>query len=219
MSAHPTEREASFACPSRAVGDVLYIHRLAELMRVEDQQMRLTDTYLDTSDLALHGLGCVLRIREDALGTRLATFKGPPMLNDNSENSVQQRIEVESDIGEVDPPLDRSRPLALYDQIPAFAEAQANIGEVLIQPVAQIVNNRRIMVFRSTQGLRVEVAIDRVSGVRMRDYYRLEFLEVEIELVTGDNEAFDRIVADLRTQAPELRPDSRSKLARVIDAT
>lgn len=215
MSDHPIEMEAKFSCPTNAVGDVMRIHRLGSLLRVEDRQERHTDTYIDTHDHKLRQQDAALRVREDQSGVAVATFKGPRL---DDASSVTRRVEMESQLEAGLSHFDNSQPIGLFEEIPAFRQAKDMLGDVMLEEIARIVTNRRTMLFRATTGDLLELSIDRVAGEDLRNRRQQQFLEVELEAAQiQDDAVFEQATADLRQQAPALKSTTASKLDRVLE--
>ena len=160
---------------------------------------RLTTAYFDTPDHALEAAGASLRIRRKGSG-RIQTIKSGPHgagLFDRSE--IERRIRSDT------PSLtDDER-----NRLGAVLGGDPPADEALVQVFATAV--RRVLFDAARGDSTIEIAIDEASIEA--DGRVVDFVELELELKSGDGAELFGLVRELADVAP-LRIAGRSKSAR-----
>jgi inorganic triphosphatase YgiF len=167
---------------------------------VERGTVELSATYWDTDDLVLlHGkLG--LRYRSAPGEQGKWTLKA----GDRMVGDAVSREETNF------PGSPEQPPDAAVDVI------RAVVGDVTLQPVAQLVTDRHTVDLVAGDTRRAEVADDRVS-IRSGDTTIETFREVEVELFDADETLIDAVMSRLRA-AGVGEPDSTPKYVRALRA-
>jgi inorganic triphosphatase YgiF len=162
----------------------------------------LRDVVLDTPDRALTSQLHALRVRRDG-DTIYITLKGP---SQNTGNGQFAREELEASIPE-DAVADRTRwPEAIRSRVGQI------VGEQALEPVVEVLNQRRAWAVRADGRLVAELALDEGeirSGPNAQALH-----EIEIELKgDGTEQDLDELARRLQQTLP-VAPEPRSKLER-----
>jgi inorganic triphosphatase YgiF len=167
---------------------------------VERGSVELSATYWDTDDLTLLHAKLGLRYRSAPGELGKWTLKaGARMIGD-----AVSREETDFPGPPAQPPQ------AAIDVI------SAEVGEVALHPVAQLVTDRHTVDLVAGDTRRAEVADDRVS-VRSGEATVETFREVEVELFDADAALIDAVMARLRAAGAD-EPDSTPKYVRALRA-
>jgi hypothetical protein len=203
----PVEVELKYRLRDEAAGDrYLLADELAgfhPISAVRSTQME--DRYLDTADGALARAGFAARLRQTAKGTTVSV-KSVGRRNGNGASHRREELEGPADrtAGPRDWPHSDARSLILEQ-----------CGDA---PLVELVTIRQLRRKRKLQSddTVVEVSLDEVDAVaRSRVVDR--FVELEVELVNGDEEALARIEG-VASADPDLTPSTGSKLESALAA-
>jgi CHAD domain-containing protein len=166
---------------------------------------QLEDRYLDTADGALARAGFAARLRQTAKGT---TVSVKSLARRSGESGAHRREELEG-------PADRTagpRDWAASDARSLILEQCGDAPLVELVTIRQLRRKRKLQ----SDDTIVELSLDEVDAVaRSRVVER--FVELEVELVQGDESALDRIDAILAADE-ELAPSTGSKLESALSA-
>jgi CHAD domain-containing protein len=203
----PVEVELKFRLREEAAGDrYLFAEELAGFHPISPvRSTQLEDRYLDTADGALARAGFAARLRQTAKGT---TVSVKSIARRNGEGATHRREELEG-------PADRTAGPRDWPHSDARSLILEQCGDA---PLVELVTIRQLRRKRKLQSddTVVEVSLDEVDAVaRSRVVER--FVELEIELVNGDEEALARIET-LVAADPALTPSTGSKLESALAA-
>jgi CHAD domain-containing protein/adenylate cyclase class IV len=166
---------------------------------------QVEDRYIDTVDGALARAGFAARIRQTAKTTTVAVKSA---VRRNAEGAVHRREELEGAADRTSPPRDW----------PA-SDARSLILELCGDaPLVEVVTIRQLRRKRNLErdGTTVEVSLDEVDAVN-RSRVVGRFVELEVELVKGDEAGLDEIAAVLANDKG-LAPADSSKLESALKA-
>lgn len=166
---------------------------------------QLEDRYLDTADGALARAGFAVRLRQTARGTTVSiksTARRP------SAPAIHRREELEG-------PADRTAQPRDWPHSDARSLVLELCGDAPLVELVTIRQLRRIRQLES-EGTIVELSLDEVDAVaRSRVVQR--FVELEVELLEGDDTGLDGIEAVLSAD-PGLAVSTGSKLESALQA-
>ncbi len=167
------------------------------------RQVQVEDRYIDTADGALARAGYAVRLRRGPSMTILSVKASNP-----TTSALHRREELE---GPADLSLD---PHAW----PASAARALVLEQAGDSPLMEIVTIRQLRHARTFAGesLEVELSVDDVEIVA-RGRMIERFLELEVELKTGDEAGLGEVAAILAAD-PTLEPVTTSKLERALAA-
>ena len=167
------------------------------------RQVQVEDRYIDTADGALARAGYAVRLRRGPRMTILSVKASNP-----TTSALHRREELE---GPADLSLD---PHAW----PASAARALVLEQAGDSPLMEIVTIRQLRHARTFAGesLEVELSVDDVEIVA-RGRMIERFLELEVELKTGDEAGLGEVAAILAAD-PTLEPVTTSKLERALAA-
>jgi len=203
----PVEIELKFRLADEAAGDrYLLADELAGFHPISPvRSTQLEDRYLDTADGALARAGFAARLRQTAKGT---TVSVKSMARRNGDGATHRREELEG-------PADRTAGPRDWPHSDARSLILEQCGDA---PLVELVTIRQLRRKRKLQSedTIVEVSLDEVDAVsRSRVVER--FVELEIELVNGAEEALARI-ENVVASDPALTPSTGSKLESALAA-
>jgi CHAD domain-containing protein len=206
-SPRPVEVELKYRLREEAAGDrYLVADDLAGFSPITPvRSTQLEDRYLDTSDGALARAGFAARLRQTARGT---TVSVKSMARRTGESGVHRREELEG-------PADRTAGPRDWPASDARSLILEQCGDA---PLVELVTIRQLRRKRKLQSgdTVVELSLDEVDAVaRSRVVER--FVELEVELVKGDEAALGPIDAILAADE-SLAPSSGSKLESALAA-
>jgi len=161
------------------------------------------DRYVDTHDGALERAGYFARLRQSRSGT-VVTVKSIA----TSEGALQRRLELEG-------PADRKLPPTAWPPSSARSMILELCGEAALEErvvIRQLRTRRRLKSGDTT----VELSVDRVDVLNRKQVVD-HFIELEIELVAGDEEPLTLLGALLDAD-PDLIPSQVSKLQAALGA-
>ena len=166
---------------------------------------QLEDRYLDTADSALARAGFAARLRQTAKGT---TVSVKSLARRAGESAAHRREELEG-------PADRTAGPRDWPPSDARSLILEQCGDA---PLVELVTIRQLRRKRKLQTGKtiVELSLDEVDAVdRSRVIER--FVELEVELVQGDDAALEQIEAVLAADQ-DLVPSTGSKLESALAA-
>jgi CHAD domain-containing protein len=203
----PVEVELKYRLLHEAVGDrYLAADEVAGFKPITPvRSTQLEDRYLDTGDGALARAGFAARLRQTASGT---TVSVKSLARRSGESGAHRREELEG-------PADRTAGPRDWPPSDARSLILEQCGDA---PLVELVTIRQLRRKRKLQSDKtiVELSLDEVDAVaRSRVVDR--FVELEVELVEGDETALDRIDAILAADE-ELAPSTGSKLEAALSA-
>jgi CHAD domain-containing protein len=212
MSASPTaprpiEVELKYRLRQEAAGDrYLIADDLAGFRPITPvRSTQLEDRYLDTADGAMARAGFAARLRQTARGTTVSVKSTSRRAG---ETGVHRREELEG-------PADRTAGPRDWPASDARSLILEQCGDA---PLVELVTIRQLRRKRKLQSADtiVELSLDEVDAVaRSRVVER--FVELEVELVEGDEGALDAIDAVLAADR-SLTPSTGSKLESALNA-
>lgn len=210
----PLEIEGKFACEPEDLERLLALDRIGDFRLIERDERIQTDTYFDTPSLALRGASSSLRLREIGSAVK-ATFKGARQAVSavSAESHLIQRLELEVPV--VPAPADHEAFLARLDLAPV-ARARELAGTAELRPIARLVTFRRMLHYARSNGETVELSLDTVDALDLRDNRATQIVEVELELTQGTAATLIAAATALNAAIPTLRPSHASKLARTL---
>ena len=203
----PVEVELKFRLKDEAAGDrYLLAEELAGFHPISPvRSTQLEDRYLDTADGALARAGFAARLRQTAKGT---TVSVKSMGRRSSGGATHRREELEG-------PADRTTGPVEWPHSDARSLILEQCGDAPLVELVTIRQLRRKRKLQSDETV-VEVSLDEVDAVaRSRVVER--FVELEIELVNGEEEALARIEGVVGSD-PALTPSTGSKLESALTA-
>jgi CHAD domain-containing protein len=203
----PVEIELKYRLADEAAGDrYLLADELAGFHPISPvRSTQLEDRYLDTADGALARAGFAARLRQTAKGT---TVSVKSMARRDGDGATHRREELEG-------PADRTAGPRDWPHSDARSLILEQCGDA---PLVELVTIRQLRRKRKLQSddTIVEVSLDEVDAVaRSRVVER--FVELEIELVNGEEEALARIEHVVASD-PALTPSTGSKLESALAA-
>jgi inorganic triphosphatase YgiF len=211
----PHELEGKFACDPEELELAGQLDRIGDFQLKAQSERTQTDTYYDTAELALRAVSSSLRLRESGKSFK-ATFKGPRQAVEAADSDAHlfKRVEVEV---AVDPLTDGRSPFIERVDLEPVRRARNIAGDSAeLLPIARLVTRRRTLRFCRDAGGEVELALDRVKALDLRNSRETAMCEIEIELIDGDEATLVSAATALRATLPTLRPSSESKLARAL---
>ena len=202
----PVEVELKYRLREEAAGDrYLLSDDLAGFRPISPvRSTQLEDRYLDTADGALARAGFAARLRQTATGTTVSVKSRARRGN----GAAHRREELEG-------PADRTAGPRDWPHSDARSLILEQCGDA---PLVELVTIRQLRRKRKLQldDTVVEVSLDEVDAVaRSRVVDR--FVELEVELVQGDEAALSRI-EDVASSDPALAPSTGSKLESALAA-
>ena len=203
----PVEVELKYRLLQAAAGDrYLIAEELGGFRPISPvRSTQLEDRYLDTADGALVRAGFAARLRQTAKGT---TVSVKSLARRSGESGAHRREELEG-------PADRTAGPRDWPPSDARSLVLEQCGDA---PLVELVTIRQLRRKRKLQldDTIVELSLDEVDAVaRSRVIER--FVELEVEVMHGDDSALDRIEAIL-AEDPELAPSTGSKLEAALSA-
>ena len=203
----PVEVELKYRLLNDAAGDrYLFADELGEFTSITPvRSTQLEDRYLDTGDGALARAGFAARLRQTAKGT---TVSVKSLARRPAGVGAHRREELEG-------PADRTAGPRDWAASDARSLILEQCGDA---PLVEVVTIRQLRRKRKLQwgATIVEVSLDEVDVVaRSRVVER--FVELEIELVEGDEAALERIESMIADD-PGLVPSTGSKLEAALSA-
>jgi inorganic triphosphatase YgiF len=212
------EIEAKFECMPDAAACLRTLSELAGFRLQSTLQRVQADTYFDSTERVLRASSATLRLRRIGDDALLATFKGPREMLDAGGAQMVKRREIEH-------PVHHSAGASMSgDHLPgllkgteALREVEAAFGAVALVPVARIETRRELRRFGDDDVPELELAVDQSVGIRLSDDRRVEFVEVELESLTGDVSALRAAIVALLDACPGLEPSEQTKLGRTLD--
>jgi len=211
----PQELEGKFACRPEDLERVLTLDRIGDFRLTRRDERTQTDIYYDTAALDLRGQSCSLRMR--SVGDKCkATFKGPRGSVDTAEGASHLIKRTEIEVAVDPPPGDDTAFVDRLDLEPVSrARGLLDAGHRL-DPIARLVTYRRMLQYQRGAHEIVELSLDNVQALDLRNNRRTRIVEVEIELIDGADETLVSAAGSLRRAVPSLRPSADSKLARTL---
>ncbi len=203
----PVEVELKYRLLVDAAGDrYLFAEELGGFQAISPlRSTQLEDRYLDTSDGALARAGFAARLRQTANGT---TVSVKALARRSGSGGAHRREELEG-------PADRTAGPRDWAASDARSLILEQCGDAPLVEVVTIRQLRRKRKLQSADTI-VEASLDEVDVVaRSRVVER--FVELEVELVEGDESALDAIEAIL-AEDPGLTPSTGSKLEAALSA-
>ncbi len=203
----PVEVELKYRLLNDAAGDrYLFADELGEFRAITPvRSTQLEDRYLDTGDGALARAGFAARLRQTAKAT---TVSVKSLARRPAGSGAHRREELEG-------PADRTAGPRDWAASDARSLILEQCGDAPLVEVVTIRQLRRKRKLQSGDTI-VEVSLDEVDVVaRSRVVER--FVELEVELVEGDEAALDRIESII-TDDPGLVPSTGSKLEAALSA-
>jgi len=206
----PVEVELKYRLRDEAAGDrYLLAEELAGFHPISPvRSTQLEDRYLDTADGALARAGFAARLRQNAKGTTVSVKSIGRRNGDGSGGATHRREELEG-------PADRTAGPRDWPHSDARSLILEQCGDA---PLVELVTIRQLRRKRKLQldETIVEVSLDEVDAVsRSRVVER--FVELEVELLNGDEAALARIEAVVASD-PALTPSTGSKLESALAA-
>jgi CHAD domain-containing protein len=205
----PVEVELKYRLRDEAAGDrYLLAEELAGFHPISPvRSTQLEDRYLDTADGALARAGFAARLRQSAKGTTVS-IKSAPRRNGNVPGATHRREELEG-------PADRTAGPRDWPHSDARSLILELCGDAPLVELVTIRQLRRKRKLQSDETI-VELSLDEVDAVaRSRVVER--FVELEVELLNGEEEALARIEG-VATADPSLLPSTGSKLESALAA-
>jgi CHAD domain-containing protein len=205
----PVEVELKYRLREEAAGDrYLLADDLAGFHPITPvRSTQLEDRYLDTADGALARAGFAARLRQTAKGTTVSV-KSIARRNGDGTGATHRREELEG-------PADRTAGPRDWPHSDARSLILEQCGDAPLVEVVTIRQLRRKRKLQSDDTV-VEVSLDEVDAVsRSRVVER--FVELEVELLQGDEEALARIEG-VASGDPALAPSTGSKLESALAA-
>ena len=209
------ELEGKFSCQREDLEHVLKLDEIGTFQLTCRDERIQTDVYYDTATLELRGQSCSLRTRTVG-GKHKATFKGPRQAVDAAEDvsHLIQRLEIEV---EIDPCLQSATAFVDRLDIEPVRRAREMIAPGReLNPIARLITNRRMLHYERRDGEVVELSLDDVQALDLRDNRRTHIVEVELELIEGTAKTLVSAANSLRYAVPMLRPSMDSKLAQTL---
>ncbi|HET9345520.1 MAG TPA: CHAD domain-containing protein [Candidatus Limnocylindrales bacterium] len=202
----PVEVELKYRLREEAAGDrYLLAEDLNGFRPISPvRSTQLEDRYLDTADGALARAGFAARLRQTAKGTTVSVKSR----GRRGDGAAHRREELEG-------PADRTAGPRDWPHSDARSLILEQCGDA---PLVELVTIRQLRRKRKLQldDTVVEVSLDEVDAVaRSRVVDR--FVELEVELVQGDETALSRI-EDVASNDPALAPSTGSKLESALAA-
>jgi CHAD domain-containing protein len=203
----PLEVELKFRLKDEAAGDrYLIAEDLAGFHPISPvRSTQLEDRYLDTADGALARAGFAARLRQTAKGT---TVSVKSLGRRDGGGATHRREELEG-------PADRTTGPVEWPHSDARSLILEQCGDAPLVELVTIRQLRRKRKLQSDETV-VELSLDEVDAVaRSRVVDR--FVELEIELINGEEEALARIEGVVSID-PALTPSIGSKLESALAA-
>lgn len=211
------EVEAKFAVDADARDALLQFDEVAGFRVVGRKQKQQRDIYFDTAEGDLGKAGATLRVRRLADGA-LMTFKGAHApAADAEEAHFASRVEDETPISAEDAAaisVERQLPETIDTSPLRRARLIATHGP--LEPIAVLENERIVIDLANQAGERIELAVDRARGTRLRDGRVVEFDEVELESKSAGRDTLSRVARGLQRLVPGLHPSHETKLGRTL---
>jgi inorganic triphosphatase YgiF len=214
------ELEGKFSCQREDLARVLLLDHIGAFRLTRRDERTQTDLYFDTASLSLRDQSCSLRMR--SVGDKhKATFKGPRQAVDTAEDAAHAHLvaRLEIEVAVVPAPLDGAAFIERLDLEPV-SRARNLIGvEEQLNPIARLVTHRQMLHYEREAGEIIELSLDDVDALDLRNDRATHILEVELELIEGTPETLVSAADSLRAAVPMLRPSVDSKLARTLGQT
>jgi CHAD domain-containing protein len=202
------ELELKFRVTDLATGDRLIgVDQLGGLpaSSARARAVQVEDRYVDTADGALARAGFAVRLRQRGDETIVAVKS---LDHTQGPGGAYRRVELEG-------PADRVAPAADWPASDARSLVLEHAGDAPFVARVTVRQVRRKRVFKAGT-TRVELSLDDVDVVH-RGRIVASFVELEAELLKGDEAALTRIAAVLDTEAGLVRADE-SKLETALAA-
>jgi len=214
----PQELEGKFSCGPDDLERVLTLDHIGAFRLTRRDERTQTDLYYDTDSLSLRDQSCSLRMR--SVGDKhKATFKGPRKAVDTAEGASHLVARLEIEVA-VDPPPDNGTSFIERVDLEPISRARGMIGtDQQLTPIARLVTHRRMLHYERQAGEVVELSLDDVDALDLRNDRETHILEVELELIEGTAETLVSAADSLREAIPMLHPSVDSKLARTLGET
>lgn len=207
QSGRPVEIELKYRVVAEAAGDhYLAADDIAGFRPTSPvRSTQVEDRYIDTPDGALARAGFAARIRQTAKQTTVGVKSA---IRRVEGGNVHRREELEG-------PADRTAPPRDWPPSDARSLILEQCGDAPLVEVVTIRQLRRKRILERN-GTAVEVSLDEVDAVT-RSRVAGRFVELEVELVRGDEAGLGEIDAVLAADAG-LSPADSSKLERALRA-
>ena len=202
------EIELKYRVDDRATADrVLEADHLGELSGVgaRTKTTQIEDRYVDTADRALERAGFAVRLRQRGAAT-IVSVKS--LQHTEATGGASRRQELEG-------PADRVAPPADWPASDARSMVLEHAGDAPFVERVTVRQLRHKRVFRSGP-TRVELSLDEVDVVH-RGRIVSSFVELEAELMSGDEALLDGVATAIRAKGGAT-PSSQSKLAAALVA-
>ncbi len=175
-----------------------------------------SDTYFDTAGMDLRNQSASLRRRVSSKQIIL-TYKGPRQREGRNTHIVKRREEEQRLDGTE---LENWEPgHQIADEL--MPEPLRIVREIVdlnqLRPQAEVETVRENRIFVAANGSVIEIAIDRSTGVRVSDSRVVSINEIEVEAKNVDEQVFNRFIAELEREVPDLLPGGPSKLNRTLN--
>jgi CHAD domain-containing protein len=196
-------RVSDLATGERLVG----VDRLAGLTAtgVGPRAVQVEDRYVDTADGRLERAGFVARLRQRG-GDTIISLKS--IAREAGPGGSFRRVELEG-------PADRVAPAVEWPPSDARSLVLEHAGDALFVERVTIRQLRRKRVFK-TGSTRIELSLDETDVVQ-RGRIAASFVELEAEVLKGDEEVLTQVAAVLDTEAGLVR-STESKLETAMAA-
>ena len=202
------EVELKFRIDDPAAAErVLAADQLAELSGVgaRAKTVQIEDRYVDTADGALARAGFAVRLRQRGAAT-IVSVKS--LQHTETASGASRRLELEGPADRVAPPVD-------WPASDARSLVLEHAGDAPFVERVTVRQLRHKRVFRSGP-TRVELSLDEVDVVH-RGRIVSSFVELEAELMSGDEAVLEGVATTLRAETGAT-PSSQSKLAAALSA-
>jgi inorganic triphosphatase YgiF len=198
----PIETEIKFLLPEEFTEEDITqaLESIGFVIRWRSTEKQI-DTYFDTTGLTLLRSGVSLRLRRIGR-TRVCTLKLPI----SQKESVMRRHEIQWEIPDIEAEQDE---LQVIRHSPDGAnDAFSKLGVKSVTPVLRVLTFRHRGEAASSNGLLVDVVVDRTTFTSTRGQAKQS--ELELELRVGDNGGMEELARTLREHL-KLAPSERSK--------
>lgn len=211
----PQELEGKFSCRREDLDRVLALDQIGAFQLTGRDERTQTDLYYDTDNLSLRAQSCSLRMR--SIGNKhKATFKGPRHAVDNAEESSHLVSRLEIEVAVEPAPSDAASFLERLDLEPVRRARGMIETDQQLSPIARLVTHRKMLHYKRNAGEVVELSLDDVDALDLRNDRKTHILEVELELIEGTPETLVSASESLREAVPMLHPAIDSKLAHTL---
>ncbi len=211
----PQELEGKFSCRQEDLEIVLALKQIGAFQLTGRDERTQTDLYYDTDSFSLRDQSCSLRMR--SVGDKhKATFKGPRQAIESAQDASHLVARLEIEVAVEPPPQSEAAFIERLDLEPV-RRAREMVGiDQQLTPIARLVTHRRMLHYERGAGESVELSLDDVQAVDLRNDHQTHILEIELELKEGTAETLVSAAGSLREAVPALRPSVESKLARTL---